>query len=84
MSRRPPHQYPHSRGSYTRQACSAQRERWGIGSDSNSRIALSEALRTLDDRQRLRDHCRAALATAKKSNGRVLFETAARCGKAKN
>ena len=58
-------------------------ERWGIGSDSNSRITLPEALHTLDDRQHLRDHSRAALATAKKSNERVLFETAARCGKAK-
>jgi formimidoylglutamate deiminase len=49
---------------------------WGIGSDSNIRIALSEELRTLEYSQRLRDHSRAALATADKSTGRVLFEGA--------
>lgn len=50
---------------------------WGIGSDSNIRIALSEELRTLDYSQRLRDNSRAALATADRSTGRVLFEGAA-------
>lgn len=54
--------------------------RWGVGSDSNIRIALAEELRTLDYSQRLRDRSRAALATAEKSTGRVLFETAARGG----
>jgi len=49
---------------------------WGIGSDSNIRIALAEELRTLDYSQRLRDQSRAALATAEKSTGRVLFESA--------
>ena len=49
---------------------------WGIGSDSNIRIALAEELRTLDYSQRLRDHSRAALATPDKSTGRVLFEGA--------
>lgn len=49
---------------------------WGIGSDSNIRIALSEELRTLDYSQRLRDNSRAALATATKSTGRVLFDSA--------
>jgi formimidoylglutamate deiminase len=53
---------------------------WGIGSDSNIRIALSEELRTLDYSQRLRDHSRAALATEHRSTGRVLFEGAARGG----
>ncbi len=53
---------------------------WGIGSDSNIRIALSEELRTLDYSQRLRDTSRAALATAEKSTGRVLFEGAATGG----
>lgn len=53
---------------------------WGIGSDSNIRIALSEELRTLDYSQRLRDHSRAALATARHSTGRVLHESAARGG----
>lgn len=47
-----------------------------IGSDSNIRIALAEELRTLDYSQRLRDHSRAALATAELSTGRRLFEAA--------
>lgn len=54
--------------------------RFGIGSDSNIRIALSEELRTLDYSQRLRDRSRAALARADASTGRVLFEGAARGG----
>lgn len=53
---------------------------WGIGSDSNIRIALSEELRTLDYSQRLRDNSRAALASAEKSTGRILFEGAAKGG----
>lgn len=52
--------------------------RFGIGSDSNIRIALSEELRTLDYSQRLRDRSRAALARPDASTGRVLFEGAAR------
>lgn len=48
--------------------------RFGVGSDSNIRISLSEELRTLDYSQRLRDRSRAALATPEKSTGRVLFE----------
>lgn len=54
--------------------------RFGIGSDSNIRISLSEELRTLDYSQRLRDRVRAALATPEHSTGRVLFEGAARGG----
>ncbi|MFC3087262.1 formimidoylglutamate deiminase [Tabrizicola soli] len=54
--------------------------RFGIGSDSNIRIALSEELRTLDYSQRLRDRSRAALARPDASTGRVLFEGAARGG----
>lgn len=54
--------------------------RWGIGSDSNIRISLSEELRTLDYSQRLRDHSRAAFATEQKSTGRILLEGAARGG----
>jgi len=50
--------------------------RFGIGSDSNLRIGLTEELRALDHSQRLRDSSRAALATPDKSTGRVLFETA--------
>ncbi|MFU8881671.1 MAG: formimidoylglutamate deiminase [Rhodobacterales bacterium] len=53
---------------------------WGLGSDSNIRIALSEEMRTLDYSQRLRDHSRAALATSQKSTGRVLIEGAASGG----
>jgi formimidoylglutamate deiminase len=48
--------------------------RIAIGSDSNIRISLSEELRTLDYSQRLRDHSRAAMATAEKSTGRRLFD----------
>jgi len=50
---------------------------FGIGSDSNIRIALSEELRVLDYTQRLRDGSRAALATPERSTGRVLLEGAA-------
>nr|WP_319486542.1 formimidoylglutamate deiminase [uncultured Cohaesibacter sp.] len=50
--------------------------RLGLGSDSNIRIALSEELRTLEYSQRLRDHCRASVATPEQSTGRVLFEAA--------
>ncbi len=53
---------------------------FGVGSDSNIRISLSEELRTLDYSQRLRDHSRAALATPDKSTGRVLFDGALRGG----
>jgi len=49
---------------------------FGVGSDSNIRIALAEELRTLDYSQRLRDRSRAALATPDRSTGRVLFEGA--------
>lgn len=51
-----------------------------IGSDSNIRISLAEELRQLDTSQRLRDHSRAALASAARSTGRRLFEAAARGG----
>lgn len=50
--------------------------RIAIGSDSNIRIALAEELRTLEYSQRLRDHSRAALATARQSTGRRLYEAA--------
>lgn len=53
---------------------------FGIGSDSNIRITLSEELRTLDYSQRLRDRTRAALATPDRSTGRVLLEGAAKGG----
>lgn len=51
--------------------------RFGVGSDSNVRISLSEELRTLEYSQRLRDHGRAVLATKDASTGRILFEGAA-------
>ncbi|MCW2307700.1 formimidoylglutamate deiminase [Rhodobium gokarnense] len=54
--------------------------RFGIGSDSDIRIALAEELRTLEYSQRLRDRGRAILASDTKSTGRVLFEGAARGG----
>ncbi|MCL4187122.1 MAG: formimidoylglutamate deiminase [Rhodobacteraceae bacterium] len=54
--------------------------RWGVGSDSNIRIALAEELRTLEYSQRLRDRTRAALATPDRSTGRVLVEAAAQGG----
>lgn len=54
--------------------------RFGIGSDSNIRISLSEELRTLDYSQRLRDRSRAALAQPDASTGRVLFDGACRGG----
>lgn len=54
--------------------------RFGIGSDSNIRVALAEELRSLDHSQRLRDLSRAALARPPRSTGRVLWEEAARGG----
>lgn len=50
--------------------------RFGVGSDSNIRISLSEELRTLEYSQRLRDKCRASVATPEKSTGRILFDGA--------
>ncbi len=57
-----------------------QEGRFGIGSDSNIRISLSEELRTLEYSQRLKHHGRAMLASRHKSAGRVLFEGAAQGG----
>ncbi|MBD1549009.1 formimidoylglutamate deiminase [Labrenzia aggregata] len=54
----------------------AAKGKFGIGSDSNIRISLSEELRTFEYSQRLRDKCRASVATPEKSTGRVLYETA--------
>ncbi|WP_338608822.1 formimidoylglutamate deiminase [Pelagibacterium nitratireducens] len=54
--------------------------RFGVGSDSNIRIALSEELRTLEYSQRLRDGLRAVLATERESTGRVLFAGTVRGG----
>lgn len=52
----------------------------GFGSDSNVHISLFEELKSLEYSQRLRDKSRAALATADRSTGRVLFEAAATGG----
>lgn len=52
----------------------------GFGSDSNIQISLFEELKALEYSQRLRDRSRAALATAERSTGRVLFEAAASGG----
>ena len=54
--------------------------RFGIGSDSNIRISLSEELRTLEYSQRLRHRQRAILATETCSTGRVLFNGAIKGG----
>lgn len=54
--------------------------RFGIGSDSNIRISLSEELRLLEYSQRFKEKSRAVLATANSSTGRTLFEGAAKGG----
>jgi len=53
---------------------------FGIGSDSNVRIALGEELRVLEYGQRLRDRQRNLLAIEGGSTGRFLFEAAVRGG----
>ena len=53
---------------------------FGVGSDSNIRIAQAEELRGLEYSQRLRDRGRAMLASEDRSTGRVLLEGAARGG----
>jgi formimidoylglutamate deiminase len=50
--------------------------RFGIGSDSNIRIALCEELRTLEYSQRLKEKQRAVLATDTQSTGRRLYSGA--------
>ncbi len=54
--------------------------RFGVGSDSNVRISLSEELRSLEYSQRLALRGRAILATAEQSCGRLLFEAAVQGG----
>lgn len=54
--------------------------RFGIGSDSNIRIALAEELRLLEYGQRLRDRRRAVLASEDRSPGRLLFDGACQGG----
>ncbi len=50
---------------------------FGIGSDSNVRIALAEELRTLDYSQRLAHRARNPLSAGGRSSGRVLWQGAA-------
>ncbi|MCC6000720.1 MAG: formimidoylglutamate deiminase [Pararhodobacter sp.] len=54
--------------------------RFGVGSDSNIRISLTEELRSLEYSQRLRDRTRAVLAEPGRSTGRVLFDSATQGG----
>jgi len=49
---------------------------FGLGSDSNVRIALGEELRTLEYSQRLRDRARNILAAPETSVGRTLYDAA--------
>lgn len=49
---------------------------FGVGSDSNTRIALAEELRTLEHSQRLRDGARAVLTRNGRSVGRTLYDAA--------
>lgn len=53
---------------------------FGIGSDSNLRIALPEELRLYEYSQRLTHHGRAMLADGARSTGRALYEGACRGG----
>ena len=54
--------------------------RFGVGSDSNVRIALSEELRLLEYSQRLGLRRRAVLAAADRSVGRTLYDGACQGG----
>src|SRR3546814_15252770 len=59
--------------------------RFGIGSDSNIRMSLAEELRMLELSQRLQHRQRALLTSAEvPSNGRFLYERAARGGDRKS
>lgn len=51
--------------------------RFGVGSDSNIRISLTEELRTIEYTQRYRDRARAVLASDTASSGRRLYQTSA-------
>jgi formimidoylglutamate deiminase len=54
--------------------------RFGIGSDSNVRISLSEELRLLEYGQRLQTRSRAVFAVEGKSTGRMLYQGACQGG----
>jgi formimidoylglutamate deiminase len=53
---------------------------FGVGTDSNVRISLAEELRLLEYSQRLSHRARAVMATADRSTGRRLWESAAKGG----
>ena len=53
---------------------------FGIGTDSNIRISLSEELRTLEYSQRLQHKGRAIYAQNARSNGRMLYDAALKGG----
>ncbi|MES0828328.1 formimidoylglutamate deiminase [Ruegeria sp. SCP11] len=55
----------------------AENGRFGVGSDSNIRISLSEELRTLEYSQRMRDHQRAVLVKGEGSVGHAIYTGAA-------
>ncbi|WP_171211087.1 formimidoylglutamate deiminase [Ruegeria sp. HKCCA5426] len=57
----------------------SNRGRFGIGSDSNIRISLSEELRMLEYSQRLRDRARTIMVSPEGSVGHALY-TGAACG----
>ncbi|MEM8915652.1 MAG: formimidoylglutamate deiminase [Pseudomonadota bacterium] len=54
--------------------------KFGVGSDSNVRISLTEELRSLEYSQRLRDHQRNVLVDASGSTGETLYAGAATGG----
>lgn len=62
-------------GIFEGHAFTAAGGRFGIGTDSNVRIALSEELRCLEYSQRLKDQGRVILADGTRSAGRFLYES---------
>ncbi len=53
---------------------------FGVGSDSNVRISLTEELRLLEYSQRLNGKARAVLADTERSTGRLLWDSVAKGG----
>ena len=53
---------------------------WGVGSDSNVRISLSEELRTLEYSQRLQNKSRIVYGDQARSCGRVLYDESLKGG----
>jgi formimidoylglutamate deiminase len=67
-------------GPFNGQDYAAAGGRFGIGSDSNINISLTEELRTLEYSQRLRDTSRNVMTPGQGSVGSFLYTTAARGG----